>query len=91
MCSIDVLPTSRRFQISLQRKYSNENIGKMWRRICVQFFARGRNNKLVALWVGVPLHVCDIPCSALREKSWYFEWRLEVEDEQTASTAQTSH
>jgi len=31
----------------------------------------------------IPLYICHVPCTSLRKKSRYFEWRLKVEDEKT--------
>ena len=33
--------------------------------------------------VRVPLHVCDVPCSALRKEPRYFERRVQVDDKKS--------
>lgn len=84
ICSIDVFPTKRRFQINLkanQREPSRSG-GKG-----VQFLAGGRYNIFGAGRVRIPLHISYVPRPSLRKKTRNFQRRFKIDDKQASTTA----
>lgn len=80
---MDVFPPKRRFHISLSA------VSKIWRKEeknDLQLFARGGDYVLGMRKMRVPLHIGNVPSSALRKETGNSVKRLKIEYKKTPPT-----